>query len=253
MATISETGHVKNAENFSKLITEVSGFGATYNPSAGDLQIAQLQTKNTAVQTAMANVNTKDGVWKAKINDRQTAYEKMATLASRCVAVAASEDLNAKIIKDLRAVVKKITGRRKEKLPAEPQPAAAPPSAKTISAAQTSFDKRKDHFSKLIGLLQTAGGYTPSEPDLTIAALNTYLGSLSTANTDVNTTSKDLYTSRKLRNIELYKEKTGAVDIALRVKEYVKGMLPAGAGSAEYKRVKAIKFKDLLLTEKESQ
>lgn len=252
MASTSETGHVKNAENFGKLITEVSGFGATYNPSSSDLKLTQLQTKNTAVQTAMANVNTKEGLWKAKINARQTAYEKMATLASRCVGVAASEDLNAKIIKDLRAVVKKITGRRSEKLPDEPPPSAAPV-AKTVSAAQTSFDKRKDHFSKLIALLQTASGYTPSETGLTIAALNTYLSSLSTANTDVNNTASDLYQERKDRNIELYKEKTGAVDIALRVKEYVKGMMPAGAGSAEYKRVKAIKFKDLLLTEKESQ
>lgn len=252
MAKQFETGHVKNAENFGKLITEVSGFGATYNPSASDLQLAQLQAKNTAVQTAMASVNTKEGLWKSKINDRQTAYEKMATLASRCVGVAASEDLNAKIIKDLRAVQKKITGQRSEQLPDEPQPSAAP-TVKTISAAQTSFDKRKDHFSKLIGLLQTASGYTPTELDLTITALNTYLSSLSTANTDVNNKATDLYSARKDRNIELYKEKTGAVDIALRVKEYVKGMLPAGTSSAEYKRVKAIAFKDLLLTEKESQ
>lgn len=247
-----ETGHVKNAENFSKLITEVSGFGATYNPSASDLQLAQLQAKDAAVQAAMANVSVKEGLWKAKINDRQTAYQKMATLASRCVGVAASDDLNAKIIKDLRAVQKKITGKRSEKLPDEPQPSAAP-AAKTVSAAQTSFDKRKDHFSKLIGLLQTVSTYTPTEPDLSIAALNTYLAGLSATTDNVNSTSKDLYKARKDRNIELYKEKTGAVDIALRVKEYVKGMLPAGASSAEYKRVKAISFKDFLLTEKESQ
>lgn len=100
--------HVKNTENFRKLLTEESGFGA-YNPSANDIKIPALGTKNTNVQGSMKNANKTKGIWKAKINTRQTNYEQMATLASRAVGVMASEDLNARIVKDMRSVVKKIT------------------------------------------------------------------------------------------------------------------------------------------------
>src|SRR3972149_4324847 len=204
MAPISETGHIKNAENFSKLLTEATGFGTTYNPSAADIKVPALTRKDTAVQASIINVNTKEGIWKAKINTRQSNYQLGATLASRAVGIVASEDLNAKILKDLRAVIKKIGGKR-NKLPDDPQPAAAPvPAKKTVSAAQTSFDKRKDHFSKLISLLQTISGYTPNEADLTITSLTAYLNSLKTANTDVNNAAKDLFQARKDRNIELY-------------------------------------------------
>lgn len=253
MRTISvqESGHIKNASNFSELIVEVQSFPA-YNPFAVDLKIVNLQVKDAIVQTAINNVNIKEGLWKAKINNRQTSYEKMLTLSSRSVGVVASLDLNAKIVKDLRSIMKDIRGTRATKLPPEPEPNAMMIIKKTISVAQTSFDKRKDNFSKLVGLLQTVSGYAPNEADLTILNLNTYISSLQTVNKDVANAATELFKARKQRNIELYAERTGLVDIALRVKEYVKSMLPAGASSAEYKRIKHIKFKDLLLSEKES-
>jgi hypothetical protein len=242
--SIAETGHVKNADNFTKLVIEIAGF-SSYGPTASDLQLASLQAKDTTVQTKMSNVDSDEGTWKDFINARQVVYELMPTLSSRAVGIMASQDTKAKIIKDLRGIVKKIEGKRAVKLPVEPNPDAK--TIKTVSAAQTSFDQRKDHFLKLISLLQTQPTYTPAEADLTIVALKAYVNTtVKNANTNVNTAAKNLFKSRKERNIELYANKTGAVNIALRVKEYVKGMLPAGAKSAEYKRIKHIAFRNFV-------
>lgn len=240
----SETGHIKNADNFSDLVVEISGF-SSYNATAPDLLLTSLQAKDITVQAKIDNFDTDEGIWKDFINARQLAYEQMPTLSVRAVGIMASQDLKAKIIKDLRGLVKKIEGQRVGKLPAEPAPDEK--TIKTISAAQTSFDQRKNHFLKIISLLQTQPSYTPLEADLTIVALKAFANTtLKTANTNVNTSAKNLFKSRKERNIELYKPKTGAVDIALRVKEYVKGMLPEGARSAEYKRIKHIAFRNLM-------
>lgn len=59
MASTSETGHAKNVANLDDLISFVTGYGTTYNPSKSIIKLTTLQTlyndlkaKNTAVVTA---------------------------------------------------------------------------------------------------------------------------------------------------------------------------------------------------------
>jgi len=40
---MAETGHAINVANFSKMISFCEGYGATYNPTNGDLVVAKLQ------------------------------------------------------------------------------------------------------------------------------------------------------------------------------------------------------------------
>jgi hypothetical protein len=42
MASTSETGHAKNVANFQDLISFVTSYGATYNPSKNGLKLPQL-------------------------------------------------------------------------------------------------------------------------------------------------------------------------------------------------------------------
>ena len=42
MSNVSETGHAKNVANFEKLVVNVSGLGAAYNPSRGSIQLSAL-------------------------------------------------------------------------------------------------------------------------------------------------------------------------------------------------------------------
>ena len=48
MASTSETGHAKNVANFEDLISFVTGYGATYNPTKVPLKLA-VNTKNTMI------------------------------------------------------------------------------------------------------------------------------------------------------------------------------------------------------------
>jgi hypothetical protein len=44
MASTSETGHAKNVANFEDLISFVTGYGATYNPTKVPIKLASLTT-----------------------------------------------------------------------------------------------------------------------------------------------------------------------------------------------------------------
>ncbi|MFA6401072.1 MAG: hypothetical protein WCX31_05525 [Salinivirgaceae bacterium] len=42
MTSTSETGHAKNVTNFDELISFVTGYGTTYNPSKDSIKLAAL-------------------------------------------------------------------------------------------------------------------------------------------------------------------------------------------------------------------
>ena len=44
MASTTETGHAKNVANFEDLISFVTGYGATYNPTKVPIKLASLTT-----------------------------------------------------------------------------------------------------------------------------------------------------------------------------------------------------------------
>ncbi|MEW6685656.1 MAG: hypothetical protein AB1393_05560 [Candidatus Edwardsbacteria bacterium] len=247
---IYETGHAKNVANFALLVQEVTTLGPMYKPGTEDIKLPALNAKNGIVQAKMSAYDAALAAWKSEVNGRQTEYEKMNTLSARVMGQLKSLDLNAKIVKDANGIVKKIRGQRARRLPPTPEPISEE-RAETISSSQRSFDNRKDNFEKLIKLVGTVQDYKPNEAELTIAGLGAYLASLGKVNDKVNRTGAELAKARKERDIELYREKTGAVDIALRVKEYVKGALTPS--NPAYKRIKAIRFKDLLLSAAESK
>ena len=60
MASVSETGHAKNVANLQDLISFVTGYGATYNPTKNALKLPQLTALATASQTSLADVITKN-------------------------------------------------------------------------------------------------------------------------------------------------------------------------------------------------
>jgi hypothetical protein len=43
MASISETGHAKNVTNLESLITSITAFGTSYNPSKDSIKLTALQ------------------------------------------------------------------------------------------------------------------------------------------------------------------------------------------------------------------
>ncbi|TWI08035.1 hypothetical protein IP98_02924, partial [Flavobacterium cauense R2A-7] len=58
MASVSETGHAKNVANLQDLISFVTGYGTTYNPTKNALKLPQLTALYTASQASLADVVT---------------------------------------------------------------------------------------------------------------------------------------------------------------------------------------------------
>ena len=94
----------------------------------------------------------------------------------------------------------------------------------------------------MVTYLSGIAKYTPNEADLKIAALNTYVNSLPALNNTVNSTLNSLTTARIARDKVLYVKNTGAYDLSVQVKHYVKSVF--GATSREYKMFTKIKLTD---------
>ncbi|MDR0603590.1 MAG: hypothetical protein LBG80_04715, partial [Bacteroidales bacterium] len=113
---------------------------------------------------------------------------------------------------------------------------------KHVSVSQVSFNEQIEHLNQLISLLKHQSTYTPTEPDLTIQALEQMYHNMQSTNDRFVEVEAALTTARQERNKLLYAPKTGMMDTALAVKEYVKAAF--GAASPQYKEVKHISFKN---------
>jgi len=83
MASTSETGHAKNVANFETLISSVTAFGATYNPSKDTLKPAALQTLLTAAKTSLNTVNVAQSVYSNAVAGREFAFAPLSKLFTR--------------------------------------------------------------------------------------------------------------------------------------------------------------------------
>lgn len=252
---VFDSGHDKNIALIDEMIEKVIGFGASYNPGMNDLKVAGLQTLKTALHTAQANVDSTRGLMTDAINDRQYIFEEMRRRATRIVGEAIACGADEKLIADMRSVMRKLMGKRKEKIEEEaPATPATPPEEESVkapesdpasklkkSASQTSFDMRVEHLRRLKALVEQVAGYTSNEADLTLAAIATFCTTAETATKTVNTTKSNYENARYTRDKLLYRKPTGALYVADRVKNYVKALY--GARSQQYISVKRIPFK----------
>ncbi|MDI6740144.1 MAG: hypothetical protein QME74_07250 [Candidatus Edwardsbacteria bacterium] len=230
----TESGHAKNSANFGLLINTVEGYGAKYNPTVAELAVAKLKTLKGSLDTTIFAVASADAPYKAAVNKRQEAFDGMSNLATRvanALAVVGSDREN----KDAKNLVKKIRGGGKAKVE---DPAK---DAEGISISQLSYDNRIANFKVLVALLNVIPAYKPNEVDLKVTALTVYLNTLPALGEAVNKAAVALSKARVERDNLLYAKGTGAVDLGLKVKKYVKSVF--GAGSPEFKRISKIELK----------
>ena len=243
MTSTSETGHAKNAANFQELISYCTGYGAPYNPSRVCLQIANLQTLRSNALAILQDVKVAKTTYDNAVNARQIAFKPVKPLATRIVNAIAASGASDLVIADARTINRKIQGSKANAAitpaPATPADTTTPPD-KTKSTSQQSFDSIIDHLAKLIQTVSQESSYTPNETDLQVVSLNSLLTNLQT----VNTSAVNAFTNWSNKRIErdkiLYDIKTGLVEIALEVKQYVKSLF--GASSPQFKQVSGIQF-----------
>ena len=238
MASVSETGHAKNVANLQDLISFVTGYGATYNPTKNALKLPQLNALATTSQANLADVVTKNTTFNNKVNERVVAFSNLKSLSTRLINALQTTDATTEKIADAKGFNKKLQGVRAKTVTTPPDPNAPAPA--TISTSQQSYDQQIQHLAGIISVLQSETTYAPNENDLKIVTLTAKQADLTTKNNAVATAYTNISNSRISRDTTLYGTDTGLLDIASEVKKYVKSVY--GATSPQFAQVKGIVF-----------
>ena len=236
---IIETGHAKNVANFEDLISYVTSLGVTYNPTKTALKLATLSSQFTSAKSEILSVTSKTVAFNNATNARILAFAPIRALSTRLVNALAITDVSAELLKDAKAVNRKLQGSRATKTETQVDPNA--PAPNTISASQQSYDQLVEHFNRLIEVLKSEPSYAPNESDLKVTALTSTLAALKTANSNLTNAYTNVVNARIARDKILYKDKVGLVPVALDVKAYIKSLY--GSTSPEFKHVNKMSFK----------
>ena len=244
MTSTNETGHAKNVSNLDDLISIITAYGATYNPTKTAIKLTALQTLSTNAKAAVNAVNAALPAYSNAVAAREVAFTPLNKLSTRVLNAIKATDTTEQVDDNARTLIRKIQGKRATPKKTEEEKAAAQAEGKEvkeISASQLSYDNRLDNFDKLIKLLSSITLYVPNEAELKVTALTTLYNDLKAKNAAVLAATTQLSITRIARNDVLYKANTGLVDIALDVKTYIKSLY--GATSPQYKQVSGISFK----------
>ena len=243
MASSSETGHVKNVTNFEGLITSVTAFGETYNPTRESIKLPALQALIGTAKASLNALNMAQSAYSIAVAAREFAFLPFGTLITRVKNAIKATDTSTQIDESVETIVRKLQGRRAGSKITDEQKAALAAEGKEsiqISVAQLSYDSKLENFDKLIMLLSSVPEYTPNELELNVDSLKAHYTELQSKNSDVLTATIQLSNARIARNNILYKLQTGLVDTAVDAKIYIKSVY--GASSPQYRQISKLSF-----------
>ena len=242
----SESGHMKVIGNFRKLIDWVSA-DENYKPSNEPLKPPTMETQHASALAAVEAVAEKHGPYKAALTERKVAFDSLSKKARQIRNVAKASGASVATLANLDTPLTKLLGERKsEKIKDDPNPPANAPGqpenggGKQHSASQMSFDNRIGNFATLLSIVGTIAAYNPNEADLKLPALQAFADDLTAKNNAVNTAFVPLSQARALRDQLLYQGENSVVNVAQRVKAYVKGAL--GPDSHLFQQIKGLRF-----------
>ena len=239
MSSQSETGHATNVAHFQNLIEFVTGYSTAYNPSKTSLQLPQLITLHTDSQTALSKVIAFNTIFNTKVYERSIAFSNLRKLSTRLFNALQSTDASTATINDAKIFNRKMQGKRAAAIQVPLDPAT--PAPNTISVSQQSYNQLIQHFSALKEVLLSEPSYTPNEPDLKVATLQTQIADLTVKNTAVAAAYTGVSNSRIQRNDTLYISPNSLIKTADEVKKYVKSLY--GATSPQYAQVRSVVFR----------
>jgi len=241
MASTTETGHAKNVANLEELVSYVTGYGVTYNPSKPTIGLSALKTLATAANSSVSAVNAAMPAYSLAVSSREIAFDPLNKLITRALNALKASDSSERVDEQARTIARKVQGKSATpKKKAEATPPGTPP-IEGVSTSQMSFDSRLDNFDKLIQFLKSVPQYAPNEEEVKVTALTALYTNLKVKNAAVVAAATPLSNARIARNVILYNEITGLVDIALDAKVYIKSLF--GPTSSQYKQISKLEFK----------
>ena len=244
MASTSETGHAKNVANFENLISSITAFGTSYNPSKQSIKLTALQTLLANAANEMDAVNAAQSAYSRAVDAREMAFKPLNQLITRVGNALKASDSTPQTNESVQTIIRRLRGKRAGAKLTDEQLQTLHAQGKEVmqvSVSQMSYDNRLDNFDKLIAQLTTIPEYNPNEEDLKIDTLKTLYADLKAKNTDVIAAGVALDNARISRNEIMYKPSSGLVEVASDAKTYVKSVF--GASSPQYRQISKLSFK----------
>jgi hypothetical protein len=237
MASVSETGHYVNLENFKLIIERITGFGADYAPLTDKIKIPNMTNQWSVADGLHQAYIVSLEATRLPVNGREDLFDVMTDRVKKSLNLNMSTNATKRSKKDAKGWADKITGNniRVKKLE------DGTPDPKSVSNSQKSFTKRADNFKHLVEIYKSDGNYATNEVDISTAKLLLLLDDINASNTLIAELITDATLKRIARNESLYMEETGIIDVSLACKSYVKSKY--GARSAVAKTVTSIYLK----------
>jgi len=239
MNTIKKSNQ-QNVDNMEVLIDRETTFLPAYDPSETKLSIPNQKQLKAAGDEVLRGVITAESACNNAISARNTAFDTLNPLATRVINALQISDVSDQTIEQGKAILRDLRNKRASEITPAAEGAEDEPSAKTNKKRSGSFNVKIENMGKLIVFLSTIAAYKPKETELTIEALKAKHEILKQTNSACNTADALAEAARAQRDIFLYADKTGLVDIAMDSKYYTKSAY--GATSAQYKAISGIRF-----------
>ena len=244
MVSVIETGHAKNAANFSEMVSYVSAYGTAYNPTNPSISIPALQKLRVDARNVFAELNVLLATHGNAVAARDVAFTPLNRKVTRILNAMKAITTSSQVDDNAKTLARKIQGKRASAKKTEEEKQALAAEGKEIreiSSSQTSFDSRLENLDKLIKLLSSLPLYNPNEEDLKVTSLVAFYDDLVNKNNDVVTALVALSNARITRNNILYNENDGMLSLVAAVKAYVKSIF--GSTSPQYKQVSGLIFR----------
>lgn len=104
------------------------------------------------------------------------------------------------------------------------------------SVSERTYGQRYTKAVGLVEYLKLIPTYSPDNADIEVAAFDTFLSTVQTANETVATKQSELMNDRESRLV-LYKGPEGLIKLCGKVRDYVASIDPKGRNAADYKKI----------------
>jgi len=237
MASNSETGYAKNVSNLDSLTSSLVAAGIKYNPARADIGIPALKLLSGNAWAGIGAVIDNQKVENQAIANRQIQLGDHQKFATRIMNALSGSGASQQKIAEATTINRRIQGARAS---GKGKPAVEGAEApKTHSVSQASYDGILENFKSLVGTLKTEPLYMPNEPEITVAAIDTYIKNLNNNNKAVNDATAATSAARTQRDDILFAPTVGLHELVLVIKKYLRSV-PALRDT--YRSIMQLKF-----------
>ncbi|MEQ1588338.1 MAG: hypothetical protein ABL895_20810, partial [Cyclobacteriaceae bacterium] len=231
--------HIKNMQNFDKVIAVCTGLGGTYNPGKQNLRVESLTALLNNAHSALESLKVAKTNFEYATNYREVAFRNLPKLTGRIISELKSSEVLVQTVDDARYIHRKLTGFRVSRDPVPPEKAEATSQKKFIAKGRD-FTTQADHFAKLLQTLRTEPNYQPVPDDLKLPALEARLSDLYAKNGEVMRATVELKNARSHRDEMLYLKQGNVHETYLAVRQTVRAAY--GFSSQQYKALAGVRF-----------